>query len=263
LLLSNALQAMDAPSLNEQLIQAVKNRNIDQATQLLRNGADVNARGHGWTALMLATLGSDIELCKLLIEKGADVNAKNYQGITALATATNIEICKLLIEAGADVNAKNNSKDPILIGSLLGQNPTIEKGLLLIKNGADVNVLDYEGRTPLNLALISLIRKIEKAKELCLLIIDRMLRAPINQVKLPAVELTPEQTSQVNALLRSLKPISLTKLNRDMKKLIVQDFINALKRKNLINFITTQIMRFEFEEPPLRQELLDYLNSRI
>jgi ankyrin repeat protein len=211
LLLSNALQAMDVPNINEMVWNAAAVGYLDQAglTQGIDKGADVNAKDQatGLTPLMIAA-------------KNAMIGAKN----------DHLDVCTLLI-----------------------------------KNGADVDVLDYEGRTPLNLALICLNRnpaQAEKAKELCELIIDAMLGTPINQVKLPAIALTPEQTTEVNALLGSLKSISPTKLNRDVKRLIVQDFINALKRKNLIDYITTQIMIFEFEEP-LRQELLDYLNSRI
>jgi len=86
---------------------------VDVLEALLRNGADVNVRGHyGNTPLHVATAfgKSNITIVKLLVTHGADVNAKNDSGNTPLHNAAamcNIEIIKFLIANGADVNVKD------------------------------------------------------------------------------------------------------------------------------------------------------------
>jgi ankyrin repeat protein len=76
----------------------------DYLLELIRDGADVNARNNdGWTPLMLAAGHSTSpEIVTVLLEKGAEVNASNSYGITPLMFATNPEIIKILKAAGAE-----------------------------------------------------------------------------------------------------------------------------------------------------------------
>ena len=80
---------------------------IQMAMVLIKNGADVNAKGRdGQTPLMHAaqgTLGLD-DMVRLLIARGADVNIKTRTGDTALGIAErmgNEHIVELLRAAGA------------------------------------------------------------------------------------------------------------------------------------------------------------------
>ena len=75
------------------LFQAVKDINIEAATQAIADGADVNAKGErGLTPLHFAVVAAldsgDNKVIELLIENGADVNAKivsgRHQGMTPL-----------------------------------------------------------------------------------------------------------------------------------------------------------------------------------
>lgn len=84
-----------------------------------------------------------------------------------------------------------------------------------------------------------------------------MLKAPMNQARLRSIPLTPNQRSEINALIASLRNTPIKGLARDTKRLIVEDARDAFKRKN---FIVEQIMP---AEDPLKQELLDYLASRL
>jgi ankyrin repeat protein len=60
------------------LLEAVRAADADRVRRLLRQGADVNARGEdGTTALMQATAVADIRLVRMLLEHGADVNGRN------------------------------------------------------------------------------------------------------------------------------------------------------------------------------------------
>ncbi len=63
--------------LNEKLFEAIKSEDIAAITNLLDQGADVNARDktYGGTPLMWACAGRKIEVIKLILDRGADVNA--------------------------------------------------------------------------------------------------------------------------------------------------------------------------------------------
>src|SRR5258706_16220027 len=57
------------------LLVAIRNGDHSQVQKLLRAGADVNtADTDGTTALMHATIESDVKMMKLLLESGANVN---------------------------------------------------------------------------------------------------------------------------------------------------------------------------------------------
>ncbi|MBR4508599.1 MAG: ankyrin repeat domain-containing protein [Elusimicrobiaceae bacterium] len=87
---------------------------------------------------------------KQLAQKLVNVNEKNLLGRTALHCVPGwgeyIETVKLLIAKGADVNIKDDyGRTPIF-------NASEEKVKLLIAAGADVNVRDVSGMTPLDYA---------------------------------------------------------------------------------------------------------------
>ena len=92
-----------------------------------------------------------------LLGKGADVNVK-VRGDTPLHNATfhgRLEIVQKLIKAGADVNLRNNQGDTPLYRAALDKaadNNRLEIIQELIKAGADVNLRNNEGDTPLSKA---------------------------------------------------------------------------------------------------------------
>ena len=60
--------------LDEQLIRAVVECKLAEATKLIDQGADVNTKDDsGWAPLHLAAEEGQIETVKYLVEKGADV----------------------------------------------------------------------------------------------------------------------------------------------------------------------------------------------
>ena len=61
----------------------------------------------GMTALSCATVAGDRRIMQRLVELGADVNERCLNGNTALFYATTVDHCKLLIDAGANLNVVN------------------------------------------------------------------------------------------------------------------------------------------------------------
>ncbi|MBN2839027.1 MAG: ankyrin repeat domain-containing protein, partial [Fusobacteriaceae bacterium] len=100
---------------------------------------------NGYTALMIS---KDYEISRLLVKNGANANIKNKYLNTALDIAENIQIIKLLLENGADINSRDESLETVIFTS------NIEKIRLLSKFGADLEVKNNWGYTPLMWALM-------------------------------------------------------------------------------------------------------------
>jgi ankyrin repeat protein len=135
------------------LLEAVRAGDRDRVRQLLRHGADVNARTEdSTTALMHATAVGDMSLVRMLLEHGADVNARNKAGATALMWAVGDgDKVQALLDRGADVNARADSgRTPLTIAAESPGGRGVVK--LLIEKGAEVRY-DHKGFTVLMAAV--------------------------------------------------------------------------------------------------------------
>ncbi len=161
--------------------------------RLLRDhGAKLEAGRGGFTPLMAAALGGDLDTVQFLIERGTDVKAKMSNGYTALyAGAATAKIVRLLLSKGADPNSPvtvsvpvNDIFTPAMSAAMHGNAESLrlmaDKGAdlsvrggafgrtallwaatagseetvrLLINRGADINSQDWRGDTPLQWAL--------------------------------------------------------------------------------------------------------------
>jgi ankyrin repeat protein len=153
---------------------AVEKGALELTRFLIQKGANLEAkRGYvyyhlslrGTTPLHCAVIREDVHMTKLLIDSKADLNAKSTQLKTPLRLAIeknkNTEIAELLILAGANLNDRSAEDKPLLNLALEEDNGEISR--LLIENGADLNVQDKSGDTPLHIAT-SYTKKIELAK---------------------------------------------------------------------------------------------------
>lgn len=143
--------------MDEQLLQSVEREETDAVSNLIREGADINAKDSKQrTATMIATYNNDVATAKVLIEAGADVNIQDdmlnnpflYAGAEGY-----LEILKLTIQAGADPTITNRYGGTALI-------PASEHGYvdvvneLLTNTDIDVNHINDLGWTALLEAII-------------------------------------------------------------------------------------------------------------
>ena len=157
------------------LMAVARTGNIDTTSLLLSQGANIQAR-ENWgeqTALMWAASQNQPAMVKLLIEHGADVNSSGKDhnwprwitseprnkpleqgGLTALlyAAREGCEGCvKALLDGGADINLTDPDGLTPLIMAL--QNLHYDTANILIERGADIHRWDWYGRTALYSAI--------------------------------------------------------------------------------------------------------------
>jgi NAD(P)-dependent dehydrogenase (short-subunit alcohol dehydrogenase family) len=104
----------DEASADAGLQEAVIRGDVQAVQQLIRSGADVNARepSGGSSPLITAATFGQTEIAETLIEAGADLDLQNNDGSTALLTAAffaRTEIVEALLAAGADKDIRNNA----------------------------------------------------------------------------------------------------------------------------------------------------------
>lgn len=139
---------------------------------LVSRGAQLEARDeYGRTPLHWAAHRGEPEAVKRLITLGADVNARDEDGNTPLHRAVKvsrfdwddnppsrterkrrIRTVKLLVDAGSDVNARNDSvghrddETPLHLAAESNLPRIID---YLVRQGADVEARNFDGKTPL------------------------------------------------------------------------------------------------------------------
>ena len=135
-------------------------RHHDAARALLRHGANVNAlEQQKYDVITIAAVNDDVEMIKVALAGGGDAGAitSPYHG-TALIAAAHLghaEVVRTLIAARAPLDHVNNLGWTALIESIVlgdgGRNHT-DTLAALVKAGANVNLADRNGATPLALA---------------------------------------------------------------------------------------------------------------
>ncbi len=140
------------------LMDAVtESRREDVVELLLDLGAKIDAQDKlGKTALDWAAFYGSVNLVQLLLRRGAKPNvgqgAKRTSSIAECAHHGNTEVLKLLLKAGVDVNAMRHGSHALGTASTFGHEGFVR---LLLEAGADPNLAEEEGTTPLIAAVAS------------------------------------------------------------------------------------------------------------
>ena len=205
LLFCSVGSAMPDEAAERQLVVSAINGNIDGVRQALKNGASINVRdSRGRTPLLIATHADNVEMARVLIAAAADVNAKDHiedsPYLYAGAEGRN-EILRMALEAGADLKSTNRYGGTALIPAAhhghpetvaillrtridkdhvnkLGWTALLEAVILgdggptyarivqmLVKGGANPNIADRNGVTPLGHAHARNLTEIAKILE--------------------------------------------------------------------------------------------------
>ena len=137
------------------LIEAIKEEDINAVTELLNNGANVEeADSEGNTPLYIAVINGNPELVSLLLSFGANPNYVHpYNYDTALLVSlwnNNKTIVNLLLENEADPNlAGNYIYSPLMLATIYDNSDIAAS---LIRFGASVNVTDNSAFSVLDYA---------------------------------------------------------------------------------------------------------------
>jgi uncharacterized protein len=133
----------------------------DVAEVLLEAGANPNALdAQRYDLITIAAVNNDVEMIKLGLEYGADPTntTSPYDGTALIAAAHlgHVETVQTLIDAGAPLDHINNLGWTALIEAIvLGDGGERHRAVViaLVEAGADVNLADGSGKTPLALAM--------------------------------------------------------------------------------------------------------------
>lgn len=132
----------------------------EAARALIRLGADPNKLEiDRYDIITIAAVANDLPMLKLALEGGGNPKAvtSRYDGTALIAAAHlgHVEVVRMLIAAKAPLDHVNNLKWTALIESIVlgngGSNHT-ETLRALVEAGANVNIPDGSGATPLALA---------------------------------------------------------------------------------------------------------------
>lgn len=131
------------------LADAIEKQNWKLTSQLLEQGADVNAvQVDGMTPLHWAVFHDKIDLTKQLVDAGADVKARNRYGVPVLYAGCqngNKDIVQLLLEKGADPNeALRGGETPLMTASRTGKPGPVKA---LLAHGATLDAKDRKDQT--------------------------------------------------------------------------------------------------------------------
>ncbi len=127
---------------------------------LVRAGADPNALEHDdYDIVTIASVADDVATLKISLELGAHPGniTSPYEGTALIAAAHlgHVEVVRILIDAGAPLDHVNNLGWTAVIEAIvLGDGGPRHQAVLkaLVDAGADINIPDRNGTTPLQLA---------------------------------------------------------------------------------------------------------------
>ena len=140
-MMTNDRNLEDEEQQRKEFRDSLLKRNLEQVTELLRSGIDIDAplNDYGWTALHFAVENYFVDLAVLLLERGANPNRADFSGTTPLHLAIDVEADSAFQQAPIDYGKRNI--------------PRRDMTVLLLANGADQNAQTEKGETPMDWAM--------------------------------------------------------------------------------------------------------------
>ncbi len=169
LLKSGADPNIAATSGETPLMTAARTGNVDVVKALIEARAVVTAREvTGQTALMWAAAGRHTSVVRELIRAGAAVDAvtdgNRFTALLFAARSGDVASAEALLAAGAALNyAGADQRDALIIAAASNHLPMVN---LLLDRGADPNVTDRSGATPLHAAVWGNVGNVEMIQRL-------------------------------------------------------------------------------------------------
>lgn len=144
--------------------------NYKVARELLVAGHDVNARTSYNTTAMFDFIDAPLDLLKYALERGGDPNVANKGGHTPMHFAARHQrarsILPMLVKAGGDVNRAGMQGQRPLHAAVANTDASTPAAVrTLVELGADVNMKDGLGRTPLIVVVQSLTEQIKHSSD--------------------------------------------------------------------------------------------------
>ncbi|KXJ29966.1 L-asparaginase [Exaiptasia diaphana] len=138
------------------MCSAASSGSVSTLEKLLQQGADPNGSVNydGRRPLHISCMSGNMEVTEYLLSQGASVHARDMFNRTPLDDAIKFRkkaIVNRLVQAGAILN-KKSTEIAGEICSLAAKNRVDDLGIWTLA-GADLNVCDYDGRTPLHIAV--------------------------------------------------------------------------------------------------------------
>ncbi|XP_053366517.1 fibronectin type 3 and ankyrin repeat domains 1 protein [Clarias gariepinus] len=127
--------------------------------KLIQHGADISMKNvSGKDCLMLACFAGHLDIVKHLRIFGATWQSQDVSGCTPLHWAVDgghLPVVAFMIEDGCEVDVRDTVSEwtPLMRVSAMSGNAAVAS--LLIQAGADVNVRDKDGKTPLMVAVLN------------------------------------------------------------------------------------------------------------
>lgn len=137
--------------ITNQLVEAVREDDIDDYTDLLEAGADINGSSRsGYSPLTMASQENHNIDTDRLLRLGADINKADNRGYTALTEAAkhgHFNVVRTLIENKADLDKEDGNGNTALEYAL--RDGSIKVVRLLNEGGATVTAIGRDGTSPL------------------------------------------------------------------------------------------------------------------
>jgi len=152
----------DRKQVIKKLINSATNDGSEEMVNLLtKEGAYVNKGDEdGVTPLMRAADSGEIKIVKQLIEKKSEINRRDRNGLTPLMYAVKSSmgtekivqlLASVLLSENEDINVKDKDGCTALMHAVNAPN-CLSKVEILLKVGANLNLVNNEGKTALNIA---------------------------------------------------------------------------------------------------------------